>query len=137
MATPTEMLDLADARFVSLTTFRRSGAPVSTPVWCARDGDGLVVTTTAGSGKAKRIRNDPHVVLAACGPRGNVAAGAPHFDAHAEVAGSVEQEQRRTGLLKAKYGLQYRAFKLVAWVIEHVRRTPEEWIILRVSAPPA
>ena len=39
----TSLLSLADARFVSLTTFRRSGAPVSTPVWVARDGGSLVV----------------------------------------------------------------------------------------------
>jgi len=36
---------MADARFVSLTTFRRSGEPVSTPVWVGRDGGSLVVLT--------------------------------------------------------------------------------------------
>ncbi|MDT0352926.1 PNPOx family protein [Pseudonocardia charpentierae] len=36
--------DVAGERFVSLTTFRRDGTPVATPVWIARDGDALVVT---------------------------------------------------------------------------------------------
>jgi hypothetical protein len=38
---------LSDHRFVALTTFRRSGAPVSTPVSVGRDGESLVVLTPA------------------------------------------------------------------------------------------
>ncbi len=49
--------DVAGERFVSLTTFRRDGTPVATPVWIARDGDALVVTTPADSGKVKRLRS--------------------------------------------------------------------------------
>jgi uncharacterized protein len=47
------------AQFVSLTTFRPSGAPVATPVWVARDGDALVVTTAVDTGKLRRLRHDP------------------------------------------------------------------------------
>ncbi|MDT7579905.1 MAG: uncharacterized protein QOK35_1169, partial [Pseudonocardiales bacterium] len=49
------LAEMADEQFVSLSTFRRSGAPVATPVWIARDGDALVVTTIADSGKVKRL----------------------------------------------------------------------------------
>ena len=63
----TSLLRLADERFVSLTTFRRSGQPVSTPVWVGRDGDALVVLTPSGSGKVKRLRADPRVEVQACG----------------------------------------------------------------------
>ena len=59
----TPLLALAEHRFVSLTTFRRSGTPVSTPVWVGRHGDGLVVLTPVGSGKVTRLRSDPRVVL--------------------------------------------------------------------------
>ena len=45
---------LGREKFVSLTTFRRSGDAVSTPVWIAQDGDALVVTTTEQTGKVKR-----------------------------------------------------------------------------------
>ena len=43
VAAVTPLLALAEARFISLTTFRRSGEPVSVPVWVGRDGDVLVV----------------------------------------------------------------------------------------------
>ena len=59
MSLPRAFTALGDERFISLTTFLKSGNAVSTPVWIARDGDDLVVTTPAMSGKAKRLRNSP------------------------------------------------------------------------------
>ena len=53
MPTETTFDDLADEKFVSLTTFRKNGVGVPTPVWIGRDGDALVVTTPVGSGKVK------------------------------------------------------------------------------------
>ena len=49
MSLPRALTALGDERFISLTTFLRSGNAVSTPVWIARDGDVLAVTTRAGS----------------------------------------------------------------------------------------
>jgi uncharacterized protein len=45
------MTPLPNSTYVSLTTFRRTGVPVSTPVWAAPEGDSLVVWTRADSGK--------------------------------------------------------------------------------------
>ena len=45
------MTPLPHAAYVSLTTFRRTGVPVSTPVWAAPDGDSLLVWTRTESGK--------------------------------------------------------------------------------------
>ena len=50
---------LADARFIDLVTFRRSGVPVRTPVLFAQDGDRLLVRTAAGVGKLKRLAHTP------------------------------------------------------------------------------
>ena len=55
------LANLAQEEFVSLTTYRRSGAAVSVPVWIAPATDasgGLLVTTTEPSGKVKRLRHD-------------------------------------------------------------------------------
>ena len=77
MSTDAALADLlGDERFVSLTTFRRSGERVSTPVWVGRDGDALVVTTPQASGKVKRIRNNPRVELCSCSRMGRVKDGA-------------------------------------------------------------
>jgi hypothetical protein len=45
------MTALPSSTYVSLTTFRRTEVPVSTPVWAAPDRDSLVVWTRADSGK--------------------------------------------------------------------------------------
>ena len=52
--------------YINLTTFRKSGEPVSTPLWFALHEGRLYATTEPDSGKMKRIRNDPRVVLAPC-----------------------------------------------------------------------
>jgi PPOX class probable F420-dependent enzyme len=64
---------LARVRYLSLTTFRRDGKPVATPVWVARQRDELVVYTARSSDKVKRLRNNNRVLLAPCGMRGRVS----------------------------------------------------------------
>ena len=120
---------MADHRFVSLTTFRRTGAPVATPVWVARDGDALVVTTVADRGKVKRLRRDPRVELRPCSRRGAVADAAPVV---AAVASVEPPSDGATGALQRKYGLEYRLVTTVERVLSRGRR---ERVILRITAP--
>ena len=53
--------ELEGYRLLDLVTFRRDGAPVSTPVRFAVDGDHLVVSLRTDSGKVKRARATPTV----------------------------------------------------------------------------
>lgn len=69
--------ELGRSRHVSLTTFRRDGTGVVTPVWLAVRGDELVIVSDASAGKVKRIRRDPRVTVTACDFRGRIAPGAP------------------------------------------------------------
>jgi PPOX class probable F420-dependent enzyme len=68
------MTRLPHSQYVSLTTFRRTGAPVATPVWAAPDGESLIVWTRADSGKVKRLRHTSRVTVAPCDVRGRVQA---------------------------------------------------------------
>ncbi len=64
---------LAREKHISLTTFKRDGTPVSTPVWVVSDdGRRLLVWSAADTWKVKRIRRDPHVRVAGCDFNGNV-----------------------------------------------------------------
>lgn len=99
---------LGDERFVSLTTFRKSGERVSTPVWIGQDGDALVVTTPEVSGKVKRLRNDPRVEMRPCGRMGRVKDGAEPVAGVAEVLTDNGSRERITGIIRKKYGLEYR-----------------------------
>ncbi|HET8987631.1 MAG TPA: PPOX class F420-dependent oxidoreductase [Humibacillus sp.] len=89
---PADELEVVAAhRYVSLTTFRRSGAPVSTPVWIARDGDELVVVSIDDVGKTKRLAHTARVELRQCDMRGTVPEGAPAHHGTARVVRSAEE----------------------------------------------
>ena len=120
---------LGDEAFVSLTTFRRSGAPVSTPVWIARDGDNLVVITPADSGKVKRIRNSDRVELRPCSRRGAVPDDAVAVTGSATIV-TGDAASRPTSVLKKKYGFEYRIVMLVELIIAR-RRKPR--VILSIT----
>ena len=66
----TDLAELGAAQYVLLTTFRRDGRAVPTPLWVARDADALVVWTPADAGKVKRLRNRADVTVAPCTFRG-------------------------------------------------------------------
>jgi uncharacterized protein len=57
-------------KYLSLTTYRRDGTPVSTPVWFVEKNGRLFVTTAANSYKAKRLRRNPAAMVASCTARG-------------------------------------------------------------------
>ena len=122
---------LADERFISLTTFRKSGEGVSTPVWVARDGDALVVTTPAGSGKVKRLRRDPRVEIRPSTRRGEVSDDAPVATGTAQILTDDDRVTRFMQVFRGKYGLEYRVFMLVERVLKAGNR---DRVILRVTA---
>ena len=70
-------------KYISLTTFRKTGAGVATPVWFGEDNGKVYLMTMGNSGKAKRIRNNPQVRLAPCTVRGKVTG--PDFAATARL----------------------------------------------------
>jgi len=74
MATDAERLSsLARERHISLTTFKRDGTAVATPVWVVSDdGRRLLVWSGAQTWKVKRIRRDPNVRVTPCDAKGKV-----------------------------------------------------------------
>jgi uncharacterized protein len=94
--------ELAGQKYVSLATLRKTGVPVRTPVWFVENNDKLYLFTNPKSGKVKRIRNNPHVRIAACTICGRVTG--PDFEATARILPSSEAENGLS-LMKKKYWL--------------------------------
>jgi len=104
---------LADERYMSLTTFRRDGTPVATPVWVTPFADGSVAFwTSSGSGKAKRLAHTQRVTVQPSDARGRVKPRTEPIEATARVVEGEELEEisRR---VKAKYGVQTKLTKLL------------------------
>ena len=110
---------LGDERFVSLTTFRKSGEPVSTPVWVGRDGDALIVTTPETSGKVKRIRNSQRVEVRPCNRMGRVEEGTEGVAGVARLLTDDKDRKRLTEVIRRKYKFEY----LVVMGIERLTRS--------------
>jgi hypothetical protein len=87
-------------KYISLTTFRKTGVAVATPVWFGEEDGKLYVMTRHDMGKAKRIRNNPSVKVAPCTIRGKVTG--PEFAATARIL-SAEEHKRARQTINRKY----------------------------------
>ena len=122
-------LALGASDFIQLTTFRRTGEGVPTPVWVVGDGDTLLVSTPAGTGKLKRLAHTPRVTVVACSRRGRVADDAVPAPAQATVDTHPDEVERVDRLLADKYGFQFRLFMFVE---RHLVRGERRREIIRI-----
>lgn len=96
----------ASARYVSVTTFRKDGTGVATPVWFAVDGGELFVWTRTDSWKVKRLRRDGRVLVTVCDARGRITEGAPPAEGTARLLDDAGTRAVRR-LLSRKYTWQF------------------------------
>jgi PPOX class probable F420-dependent enzyme len=113
--------DIGSSRYVSLTTYRKDGTGVATPVWQVVNGGELIVVSDAEAWKVKRIRNNSHVVVTVCDIRGKIAPGAPSAQGTARLLDQADTETGRT-LLARKYLLS----RMGHWFTKllHLRQRP-------------
>lgn len=107
--------ELDQGKYVSLTTFRKDGTPVATPVWAVADGGELYVWTRSDSWKVKRIRNNGRVTVSPCDVRGRVPQGAPVLEGEARLLDEAGLKRVRRLMLR-KYTWQFWALDVPAAV---------------------
>lgn len=122
--------ELGKARYVSLTTFRKDGTPVATPVWAAAEGGELYIWTRSDSWKVKRIRNNGRVTVTACDVRGRVTEGAPVLEGEARVLDEAGLKRVRR-LMSRKYTWQFWVVDVPAAVVRRGKR-PHSGIAVKV-----
>jgi PPOX class probable F420-dependent enzyme len=111
MVEPGPFEPLEGHRYIRLTTFRRSGIGVPTTVWFALVEGKLYVFTSANSGKAKRIRNNPRVTLTPSN-----FMGKPKMQRSIQVEARImgkDEEEMPNRVIDQKYGWQYRLFNRI------------------------
>jgi PPOX class probable F420-dependent enzyme len=111
VAAPHPFAPLRGQRYASLTTYRKSGEAVPTPLWFVLYGGRLHVTTPPNSGKMKRIRNDARVTLVASDFRGKPKRGATSIEGVGrDVSGADTAEVEAA--LRRKYWFGMRVIDL-------------------------
>ncbi len=98
----TRLERLGAGKYLLLTSFRKNGTPVATPVWVVRDGDALGVWSAADAWKVKRIRARADVLVGPCDLRGNPTGD--QIPATAEICDAATTARYRQ-LLARKYGI--------------------------------
>jgi uncharacterized protein len=116
---------LAAERYISLTTFKRDGGPVSTPVWVTSDDSRrLLVWSGTKTFKVRRLRHNPHVLVAPANFRGRERG--PRVSGHARLITDPGIDR----LLRRKYGWQKRALDVV-----NRGSAPESWSVIEIVDP--
>src|SRR6478609_8228553 len=93
---------LGSGKYLLITSYRKNGTGVPTPVWVVRDGDALGAWTVADSWKVKRIRNRSDVLVGPCDVRGNPTG--EQVPATAEIVDPTTTARYR-GMIARKYGI--------------------------------
>jgi PPOX class probable F420-dependent enzyme len=117
-----------DTRYIALTTYRRDGRPVTTPVWAAPLNGNLYVVTARSTGKVRRLRATDRVRFARSNMNGRRILGAWH-----EGSGRVVEDELRRGealaALRRKYGWQMS----LAMLINRLRGLDSERVVLELT----
>ncbi len=100
-----QVMTIGDEKYVATTTYRKSGAAVTTPTWIVPLDSGQVgFWTSSASGKYKRLRNNPTIALQPSDARGRVKVGS-------QVSGTAQLVTSGTDFdaiqrkVRAKYGV--------------------------------
>jgi uncharacterized protein len=120
-----------NARYIALTTYRRDGRPVTTPVWAVALGGNLYVVTTRSSGKARRVEATGRVRFASCNMNGSrILSG------WQEGTGRIVQNQARRSealaALRRKYGWQLS----LAMLVYRLRGVHRDQVVLQLTRSP-
>jgi PPOX class probable F420-dependent enzyme len=101
---------LRAAQFVALTTYRRDGTPVSTPLGPLVQAGRVYFITRSDTGKVKRLRRNSQVQLAPCTRRGEVTG--PIYPGTARVLAD-EEAAEIAAAFRRNWGWQWHAMRLV------------------------
>lgn len=122
----TDVVALGAAPYALVTTYRRDGRAVPTPVWVVRDGDALAIWTARDTGKVKRVRRDGSVLVGPCDLRGRLTG--EQVPGRASIM-DAEGTARVRALLRRKYGL---AGRLTLWG-SRLRRGTDGTVGIRIT----
>jgi PPOX class probable F420-dependent enzyme len=117
-------------KYCLLTTFRKSGEPVPTPVWFGLAGDRLYFHSAADAGKITRMKADSRVRVAPCDARGKPLGAPLQGSARVLAAGEVAEAERA---IASNYGLGRRLYERVGSLLSR----PQSAYVEVVPAEPA
>jgi PPOX class probable F420-dependent enzyme len=108
---PADLEAIFPGRYLSVTSFKRDGTGVATPVWFVSDGARLFALTDLHSAKVRRMRRNPHVLVASCRADGKLRS--EPLPARVEVLTTTPELDHVQKLLSERYKISYRLVMLI------------------------
>ncbi len=125
--------DLRREQCIALTTFRKTGEAVTTPVWFAESLGTIYVETHADAGKLKRLRHTARVTLAPCTYSGKVTGSVS--EGNARILTESQESTAASAALSKKYGLMRNLFHFVRNILRMLQRKANIDVVYIVIEP--
>ena len=123
---------IADSKYIALTTFRKSGEAVTSPVWVVPLDDGRIgFWTSSTSARRSACATRRAVVVQPSNGRGQPIAGSSPVEGTAEL--STPPLPEVVSKVKAKYGWMTTAAKVVAKMAHPIHTPPYGDVSVAVS----
>jgi PPOX class probable F420-dependent enzyme len=133
--TPADLEALFPGRYLSVTSFKRDGTGVATPVWIVSDRRRLFAFTDLHSAKVRRIRRNPRVLIASCRVDGKLRG--ERVPARVELLTDTAELERVRKLLVERYAISYRVVMLFYRLGRRFRRKQSvaDGVVLAITVP--
>jgi PPOX class probable F420-dependent enzyme len=112
--------DLIRKKYIALTTFRKTGEAVATPMWFADSFGTIYVESGANAGKLKRIRLTARVTLAPCTLSGKVTGSV--IEGKARILTESQEITAAKAAMSKKYGLTRSLYYFLLDTIRTIQR---------------
>ena len=109
-------------KYINLSTRKRNGSFVDTPVWFAQAGEtnNYYIFSLVKAGKVKRIRNFPDARIAICDGRGKLKS--EWMAAQAKLINDPAEITVAYRFLRNKYGITFRIGDVFSWIVGNYHR---------------
>ena len=114
-------------KYLNLETYRRSGEKIHTPVWFVESGGLLFFLTRADSGKVKRLKHNPQVMVAPCKMNGEVTGDWLHGEA------TLVESEESIKAIKSMFDQKYGAMARISNTFTKLQKKKRVFIKVRLS----
>ena len=120
-------------KYVSLTTFRKTGEAVATPMWFAESSGTIYVESGANAGKLKRIRHTARVTLAPCTISGKLTGS--EFEGEARILNESQEIIAAREAMSQKYRLMRTLYYFLLNTVSTIQRKPKLNLVYITISP--
>ena len=125
--------NLTKEKYISLTTFRKSGEAVSTPVWFAESDVTIYAETGVNAGKLKRLRHTARVKFAPCTIGGKVTGS--EIEGEARILKEQQEINAAKAGMSKKYGLMRNLYYFLLNTVRTIQRKPKITLVYIAIEP--